>query len=113
MGKWSEASKQIDFCNELQQPNQRNAELSFLNALIAWRYKHDETKCLSFLDQASDAMKSVMQGNVAPSVLTNVSNAGLDCYVRLNMPLMLAIATEYMQHCRNEPVDFISSSSSS
>lgn len=96
LGKLDDASSQVAFCNELQAVNQRNAELSMLNAVVLWRTKKDEAGSLLCLDQAAEAMRQS---------LARQSGNGLELYVTLNEPVMLTIAREYMLHCRNEPPD--------
>eukprot|EP00796_Vickermania_ingenoplastis_P009085 gene9085-6378_t len=96
LGHLDSAAKQIEYCNQLQPVSERNAELSFLNAMIEWRLRKDQKKALIALDDAANAIRqdiSTPNGN------------DLDLYVKLNVPLMIAVAKEYMQHGRNEPPD--------
>ncbi|EAN95023.1 hypothetical protein C3747_124g61 [Trypanosoma cruzi] len=94
-GDLDEAAKQIEFPNEIQAPNQRNAELSLLNAILQWRRHKNHAKTLVFLDQAAEAIRQDV----------GTYQTGMELYIRLNPPLMLDIAKEYMQHCRTEPPD--------
>ncbi|EAN89427.1 hypothetical protein, conserved, partial [Trypanosoma cruzi] len=94
-GDLDEAAKQIEFPNEIQAPNQRNAELSLLNAILQWRRHKNHAKTIVFLDQAAEAIRQDV----------GTYQTGMELYIRLNPPLMLDIAKEYMQHCRTEPPD--------
>ncbi|KAH9601843.1 hypothetical protein LSM04_008529 [Trypanosoma melophagium] len=94
-GNLDEAAHQIEFPNEIQAPNQRNAELSLLNAMLQWRRQKNQPKTLLFLDQAAEAIKHDVGAHLN----------GMELYIKLNPPLMLDIAKEYMQHCRTEPPD--------
>lgn len=96
LGELENASKQIDYCNQLQPVSERNAHLSLLNAMIFWRLKKNQKSALAALDEAAD---SIRQEISAPN------GNDLDLYVKLNVPLMIAVAKEYMQHGRNEPPD--------
>lgn len=96
-GKLEEAAKQCALCNELQADASRVAELQLLNAKIAWRLRHDEKRSLLLLDQAAEAVRQDIQGVAGAN--------GLDLHRRVHVPLMLEIAREYCQHCRNEPPD--------
>lgn len=96
LGELENAAKQIEYCNQLQPVSERNAHLSLLNAMIWWRLKKDQKRALVALDEAAD---SINQEISAPN------GNDLDLYVKLNVPLMIAIASEYMQHGRNEPPD--------
>jgi tetratricopeptide repeat protein 21B len=93
-----EANKQLTFCNELQPANQRNAELNLLNAQLRWRRRgmEETTAVLRLLDQAAEAVKH--------DVATH-AGSGMEEYVYLNAPVSLAIAHEYLLHCRSEPPD--------
>ncbi|KPI84389.1 hypothetical protein ABL78_6550 [Leptomonas seymouri] len=97
-GDFEEASKQLAFCNELQPTNQRNAELSLLNAQLRWRRRgiEETTAVLQLLDQAAEAIKHDVSA---------YAGSGMEEYVHLNAPVSLAIAHEYLLHCRNEPPD--------
>nr|CCC92868.1 predicted tetratricopeptide repeat protein [Trypanosoma congolense IL3000] len=94
-GSLDEAAKQIEFPNEIQEPNQRNPELSALNAILNWRRERNQVKALHFLDQTAEAIRQ----EVAPC------SSGMELYIKLNPPLVLEVAKEYMQHCRTEPPD--------
>lgn len=96
LGELENAGKQIEYCNQLQPVSERNAHLSLLNAMIWWRLRKDQKRALVALDEAAD---SIRQEISAPN------GNDLDLYVKLNVPLMIAIAKEYMQHGRNEPPD--------
>lgn len=96
LGHLESAAKQLEYCNQLQPVSERNAELSLLNAMIAWRLKKDQKRAIAMLDDAANAIRqdiSTPNGN------------DLDLYVKLNVPLMISVAKEYMQHGRNEPPD--------
>lgn len=97
-GDTEEAGKQLTFCNELQPANQRNAELSVLNAQLRWRRRgmEETTAVLHLLDQAAEAIRHDVSAN---------AGAGMEEYVHLNAPVSLAIAHAYLLHCRNEPPD--------
>jgi tetratricopeptide repeat protein 21B len=92
-GKYVEAAQQIEFPNEIQNPHQRNAELLLLNAMLLWRKEKNQQLSLEKLDQAAEAHK----------VDVAAHPTGMDLYIKLNPPLMLDIAREYIQHCRTEP----------
>ncbi|CUG87791.1 Hypothetical protein, putative [Bodo saltans] len=92
-GKLAEATQQIEFPNEIQNPQQRNAELLLLNAMLAWRKDKNQTLSIEKLDQAAEAHRHDIASQPT----------GADLYVKLNPPLMLEIAKEYIQHCRTEP----------
>lgn len=97
-GDLEEASKQLGFCNELQPANQRSAELSVLNAQLRWRRKgmEETTAVLRLLDTAAEAIRHDVAAH---------AGAGMEEYVALNAPVSLAIARQYLLHCRNEPPD--------
>lgn len=92
-GKLAEASQQIEFPNEIQNPQQRNAELLLLNAMLIWRRDKNQTMSLEKLDQAAEAHKHDIASQPT----------GVELYIKLNPPLMLDISKEYIQHCRTEP----------
>lgn len=96
LGRLENAAKQLEYCNQLQPVKERNAELSLLNAKIAWRLYSNQKKALDFLDEAADAIRQ--------DISTPCGNS-LDFYVKLNVPIMIAIAKEYMVHGRSEPPD--------
>lgn len=98
-GDLEEAGKQLAFCNELQPANQRNAELSLLNAQLRWRCRRgmeETTPVLRLLEQAAEAIKHDVGAH---------AGTGMEEYVYLNAPVALAIAHEFLLHCRNEPPD--------
>ena len=90
-GKLENAAQQIVFPNEIQNPQQRNAELLLLNAMLIWRREKNQALSLEKLDQASEAHKH--------DIATQPS--GTEFYVKLNPPLMQTFR-EYL-HCRMEP----------
>ncbi|EAN76789.1 hypothetical protein, conserved [Trypanosoma brucei brucei TREU927] len=94
-GNLDDAAKQIEFPNEIQASNQRNPELSALNAILQWRRHRNESKALHFLDQTAEAIRQEVGSG----------SSGLELYIKLNPPLMLEVAKEYMHHCRTEPPD--------
>lgn len=92
-GKYAEASQQIEFPNEMQNPQQRNAELLLLNAMLLWRRDKNQALSLEKLDQAVEAHRHDIASQPT----------GVELYIKLNPPLVLDIAKEYIQHCRTEP----------
>lgn len=91
--KLPEAAQQIEFPNEIQSAQQRNAELLLLNAMLVWKKDKNQAGSVEKLDQAAEAHKH--------DLLSLTTSAEL--YIKLNPPLMLEIAREYVQHCRTEP----------
>lgn len=96
MGKFEEAAKHVELCNELQPTSQRSAEHHLLNATIFWRLHKNEARSIACLDLAAEAARQEVQGQV---------NNGLELYAKLNLPVTLEIARAYMQHGHNEPPD--------
>ena len=91
--KLPEAAQQIEFPNEIQSSQQRNAELLLLNAMLIWKKDKNQAASIEKLDQAAEAHKH--------DLVSLTTSAEL--YIKLNPPLMLEIAREYVQHCRTEP----------
>lgn len=96
LGQIETASKQMMCCIQLKPANERSAELSLLQAMVAWRLKKHQPSALAALDEAADAIRQD---------LSSPCGNDLDLFVNLNVPVMIAIAKEYMQHGRNEPPD--------
>eukprot|EP00742_Colponemidia_sp_Colp-10_P012591 GILJ01014162.1.p1 GENE.GILJ01014162.1~~GILJ01014162.1.p1 ORF type:complete len:1286 (+),score=269.23 GILJ01014162.1:27-3860(+) len=93
-GKFKEASEQINFLQEIQSNGPRNAELLYLHAMVLWGGpERSQEKSIEKLDQAVEAHKA----DIA------LQPAGAELYVKLNPPLIIDIAREYMQQCRTEP----------
>eukprot|EP00758_Cryptobia_borreli_P001785 Tbor_TRINITY_DN2533_c0_g1::TRINITY_DN2533_c0_g1_i1::g.560::m.560/K19673/TTC21B, IFT139; tetratricopeptide repeat protein 21B len=92
-GKLEDAAGQVDFLTGIQSPQNRIAELMYLHALILWRLNKNQTASLEKLDQAVEAHKQEIASQPT----------GAELYVKLNPPLVIEIAREYMQHCRTEP----------
>jgi hypothetical protein len=76
-------------------PNDGVAELTYLNALIAWRQHHDLEKTTSLLD---DAVKHHLRF-VRDKPLT------FEFYADLNANFVMELITEYNAHCPTDPVN--------
>ena len=93
-GRYKEAEEQISFLNEISANGPKNAELLYLHAMVLWGgSQRSQEKSIEKLDQAVEAHKN------------DIANqpTGAELFVRLNPPLVIDIAREYMQHCRTEP----------
>lgn len=92
-GKLEDAQQQVDFLTEIQTPQTRNPELLFLTAMLRWRKDRNQAGSLEKLDQAVEAHRQEIA----------TQPTGMDLYIKLNPPMMLEIAREFLQHCRTEP----------
>jgi tetratricopeptide repeat protein 21B len=92
-GSLSEAAKQLDFLNEIASGQQKNPELLFLGARLAWLQRRDAKGSVELLDRAVEAHRQEYAAVAS----------GLELYVKLNPHLVMQMASEYVQHCRTEP----------
>lgn len=92
-GNLDDAEEQLEFLNEIQISVGKSAELAFLQALIAWRKRHNVEDALNLLNETLTLHITAFK----PAV-------GYDFFIKLNADFMLEIAKEYLHHTLGAPV---------
>jgi len=95
-GMLEEASQQLEFLAELQDTLGRPAQVTFLEALLAWKTAKDQTKSLKLLNET-------VQSHVK-SLQSKKKTSAYDQYVNFNPDFMFEIAREYLQHAGSTPL---------
>lgn len=90
-----DAEQQLEFLMEISENQQKTAEHAVLEAIIAWRHKHNKEQAVKLLDQALNL--HITQ--------TKTHTSNMDFYIRLSADFLLQLAQQYLIHCGNKPID--------
>jgi len=74
--------------------HQKTAEHAYLEAIIAWKHKHNKDMAIKMLDQALNL-------HIAQ---TKTHQNNLDFYIKLSADFLLQLAQQYLVHCGNKPI---------
>lgn len=91
-GELKEAAQELGFLQEIESEGS-NADLLFLDALLAWHLNKDEAKAVRLLGESVDAHL-----NKCATLLP-----GFDFYVAFDPEFIMEVAKELMQHIGTEP----------
>jgi tetratricopeptide (TPR) repeat protein len=89
--KYKEAEQELEFLNEITTIG-ANAELLYLNAILAWKLHDDMPKTLSLLDKSITTHLAKLE----------TVRGGFPYFIAYNPDFVLAVVSEYMCHIATE-----------
>jgi tetratricopeptide repeat protein 21B len=96
--EYDDASKQLEFLNEIQQGIGKNSSLLYLGGLLMWRRDGNRDKALKLLAESIDIHFRSLQ----------TIPLGLEYYSKLNPDFLMTIVSEFMSHAKMDPLEYSS-----